>query len=92
MAEAGEALLWLTGGGGGPIPVSWRWHPVGEQRLEHVGDVETLLEWLEEDGTYREWLSAVAAHGRRRVTGSMQEELRAALKWTPRFMGLRRSL
>jgi hypothetical protein len=66
---------------------------MGEQRLEHVGDVETLLEWLEEDGTHREWLSAAAAHGRRRVTsGRPKKKLRPALKWMSRFMGLGRSL
>jgi hypothetical protein len=93
MAEAGEALPWRAGGGDGPIPVSQRWRPVGEQRLEHVGDTGTLLEWLEEDGTHREWLSTVAAFGWRRVTGGRPEKgSRPALKWTPRFMGLGQSL
>jgi hypothetical protein len=93
MAEAGEVLPWRAGGSGGPIPASRRWRPVGEQRLEHVGDAETLLEWLEEDGTHREWLSTATAYGRRRVTGGRSEnESRLALKWTSRFMGLERSL
>jgi hypothetical protein len=66
---------------------------VGKQRLEHVGDTGTQLEWLEEDGAHREWLSAVAALQRRRVTGSRPEEgSRSALKWTLRFVGLGRSL
>jgi hypothetical protein len=62
---------------------------MGEQRLEHVGDARSLLEWLEEDGTHHEWLSAAAAHGRKRVPGSKPEKVSwPALKWTPRFMGL----
>jgi hypothetical protein len=91
MAEAWEALPWRVGGGG-QISVSRRWRPVGEQRLEHGGDAETLLEWLEEDGTHHEWLSAAASHRQRRVTGGRREkESRPALKWTPRFMGLGRA-
>jgi hypothetical protein len=93
MAEAGEALPWRAGGGSEPILTSRRWRPVGEQQLEHVGGAETLLELLEEDGTHREWLSVVVAHGRRRVTGGRPEkELRPVLKWTLRFMGLGWSL
>jgi hypothetical protein len=66
---------------------------VGKQRLEHVGDAETLLEWLEEDGAHREWLSTAAALGQRRVTdGRLEEGSRPALKWTSKFVGLRRSL
>jgi hypothetical protein len=64
---------------------------VGKQWLEHVGDAETLLEWLEEDGAHREWLSTAATLGRRRVTGGRSEEgSRPALKWTSRFVGLGR--
>jgi hypothetical protein len=91
MAEGGEALPWRVGGG--PIPASQRWRTMAEQWLEHVGDMETLLVWLEKDGTRRGWLSAAAVHRRRRVTGGRPEmESRPALKWTPRYMALGRSL
>jgi hypothetical protein len=67
--------------------------PVGKQRLEHVCDAGTLLEWLEEDGAHREWLSAAAALRRRRVAGGRSEEgSRPALKWMSRFVELRWSL
>jgi hypothetical protein len=79
MAEAGEVLPWRAGGGGGSILTSQRWCPVGEQQLEHVRDAETLLEWLEEDGTHHEWLFATAMHGRRRVADSrLDKESRRA--------------
>jgi hypothetical protein len=83
MAKAGEALPRRAGDGGRSIPVCQRRRPVGKQWLEHVGDAETLLEWLEEDGAHREWLSTAATLGRRRVTGGRSEEgSRPALKWT----------
>jgi hypothetical protein len=90
-SRGGVALA--AGGGGGPILVSQRWRPVGEQRQEHIRDTGTLLEWLEEDGAHCEWLSTATALGWRRVAGGRPEkESRLALKWTLRFMGLGRSL